>query len=359
MYCKRCYNKNTFLFEKILCNHENCYYCLKCAHISIFKTCQNTKNDLKFIKTKVKTNEKLTKKQKQVVKEVIDNFKVGKNVFINAVCGAGKTNIIIPIIELFINQHLNVAFVCPRVEVINEQYNKFVKIFDTKIGVITGSKKELDGSFFLMTTHQLLNYKKMFHLVIVDEFDAFPLFNDKVLRNGIIQSLIHKNFLLYLSATPVKTPRSFKTIKLSRRYHNDDLPVPVIINQDYSVINKIISNGKWLIFFPTISLLNSTIKSLNIKNYIVCHSKVNYHVNNDNNIILSTAVLERGITISNINVMILYCNHKNYSKETLIQMSGRVGRVFPHTKGQIYFCSDIISYNQLQAIKHIEQCNNG
>ncbi len=357
MYCKRCKNRNPFLFKKILCTHDKCYYCLKCCHISIFKLCDSIKNDLSFINVKINTKFNLTNKQKQIVKQVFTQFKAKKNVFINAVCGAGKTNIIMPIISKFINHNLKVAFVCPRTEVINEQFEKFSSIFKCKIGILTGQKKCTEGAFFLLTTHQLLNYKNMFHLIIVDEFDAFPLHGDKILSNGIKDALIYNNFLVYLSATPIKVPKSFITLNLNRRFHNFDLPVPQLESLCFERLNKLLKRDKWIVFFPTIKLLEESIKKIENIEFEIVHSQIQHCFNINSRIILSTAILERGITIPNINVIVMYCDHINYTMHTLIQMAGRVGRIPPYISGRVIYMANNITLSQTKAIKHIKWSN--
>jgi competence protein ComFA len=60
--------------------------------------------------------------------------------------------------------------------------------------------------------------------------------------------------------------------------------------------------------------------------------------------LVTTSVLERGITIKGLQVLIFHADHKLYTKEALVQIAGRVGRKKEDPTGEvIYYISRINS----------------
>ena len=52
---------------------------------------------------------------------------------------------------------------------------------------------------------------------------------------------------------------------------------------------------------------------------------------------VTTSVLERGITVPKADVIVLYAHDDLYDARTLIQMAGRSGRAASHPIGSVYF----------------------
>jgi len=73
--------------------------------------------------------------------------------------------------------------------------------------------------------------------------------------------------------------------------------------------------------------------------------------------LICTTILERGVTFSNINVMILNCDHIIFSKETLIQITGRVGRDANFTSGTVIFYAKSKTTAMKVAINEIKKLN--
>ena len=57
----------------------------------------------------------------------------------------------------------------------------------------------------ILTTHQLLRFYQAFDLLVIDEVDAFPYSNQKMLRYGAKRSLQLSGKCIYLTATPSKS----------------------------------------------------------------------------------------------------------------------------------------------------------
>ena len=71
----------------------------------------------------------LTKDQLILSKKLVHNFQSGINSLVNAVCGAGKTEIVLEVIKYAIEKRLKVGFAVPRVDVVKELYIRFKEIF--------------------------------------------------------------------------------------------------------------------------------------------------------------------------------------------------------------------------------------
>ena len=93
--------------------------------------------------------------------------------------------------------------------------------------------KEKDAVLVVATTHQLLRYYRAFHVMVVDEIDAFPYCADRMLQYAVKQAMKEKAARIYLTATPDETwKRKLKQGKqkgviISGRYHRHPLPVPL------------------------------------------------------------------------------------------------------------------------------------
>ena len=53
--------------------------------------------------------------------------------------------------------------------------------------------------------------------------------------------------------------------------------------------------------------------------------------------LLTTTILERGVTFSNIDVIVFEANHRTFTTASLVQIAGRVGRKNDFPTGNIYF----------------------
>ena len=73
--------------------------------------------------------------------------------------------------------------------------------------------------------------------------------------------------------------------------------------------------------------------------------------------IFSTTVLERGITIKDINVIIINLNKNVFDEGSLIQMLGRVGRNYHNPYGEAYILSKYRDVEIKKAISYLREAN--
>lgn len=340
--CKKCNNSDSRYIGYI----NNTPYCRKCILLKDKPITSLQDSKQKNIKANI--DYALTEAQQKASKEILSFIKKNESVAVDAVCGAGKTELIYESIEFFLNQNKKVGFVIPRKDVVIEIYSRLKKDYHmvNVTSVYGGNTDNLNGQIIVLTAYQLYRYDNFFDLIILDECDAFPFYNTFFLKRA------SKGVIIYLSAT---FETSFiKQIKnrvvVNKRFHNHKLPIP-IIKRSISFFNIIILkkqindfkllNKQVLIFIPTIEIGKQISKHLNIP--FVYSYLFNKQVYIDKfkskkiNILLTTSILERGITIDDVQVIVFKADHYVYDYKTLIQICGRVGRKKTHPDGKIIF----------------------
>lgn len=358
---------------------KNTPYCRRCLK---FIAKQEVENITFNNETVLNLNYELTQKQEAISNQIINNFKARKNTLIHAVCGAGKTELTFKLIQYCLKNNLKVGFSIPRKDVVIELYNRLKDVFINSkvICLYGGNTNDLEGELTVLTTHQLYRYKKYFNLLILDEIDAFPFKNNLVLHSFLNRSL--KGNLLLMTATisdyEKETFRNnkFEIIELYQRFHGYKMPVPKIVLKTgifkllylLKKVKEFVDYKKPLLIFvgyikDSINLF--TFINIFVKGGAYLNSKVEKRENIINEFkrgelkyIVTTSVLERGVTLSNLQV-IVYDSYKNvFDSQTLIQISGRVGRKKEFPNGEIIFLSYKKTKEMENAIKTIIEENN-
>ena len=374
--CEICGNKD----PKYLGIKNGKVYCRRCIS---FKG-REISNEIKFSENiELGISYSLTKEQERISNQILKNYINGFNQLIYAVCGAGKTEIVFKVMEYALKNKLHVGFAIPRKDVVIELARRFQASFKNAIvtPVYGGNTKLIEGDILCLTTHQLYRYKGYFDLLILDEIDAFPYQGNEVLEH-IFKNSIKGNYVL-MSATPSnKVIKEFmknkncKILSLYTRYHMKPIPVPKIkiaigliwkviyIAKKLKIYNQ--ENKPALIFVPTIyycEFLYNLLKNLAKGGYFV-HSKcenrneiIDKFRENKFKYLVTTAVLERGVTLKNLQVIIFKADHEIYNSSSLIQISGRVGRKMDAPCGEVIFLSDKKTKEMVRAINVTIQAN--
>ena len=303
----------------------------------------------------------LSSEQKELSDKLVENYKKGIDSLVFAVCGSGKTEISLQVIQYAINCGENVAFAVPRRDVAIELHSRLSNIFDKNkvIAVYGGHHNEVFGDLVVLTTHQLYRYKNYFSLIILDEIDAFPFKNNEVLEHMFFNSLC--GHYVMMSATPSKEViEHFKKpnksmLRLDTRFHRHPLPIPKLIIKSkfaayfelFQWIKRFNKQDKPLfIFAPTIEQCEELFRivSLIFKGGDYVHSKrefrseiINAFRKGRYRFLVTTSVLERGVTVKNLQVIVFNADHKVYDEGTLVQIAGRVGRKIDAPEGEVIF----------------------
>ena len=307
---------------------------------------------------------KLSKEQADIARKVKENFLNGIDTLIDAVCGAGKTELIYEVIACALSQRKTVAFAVPRRDVVIELVPRIQSTFphNSVVSVYGGHTSKLAGDIVVLTTHQLYRYPHMFDLIILDEIDAFP-FKDNELLIAMLRNA-SRGRIIMMSATPsdeiVKEFSGDKhcILHLDTRFHRKPIPVPKVIisfgfTKYYVLIRNLQrfckENKQVFVFCPTIDICEKVYSVISkiVKEGNLVHSKkidrsqiIDDFKKGNYKYLVTTAVLERGVTIKDLQVIIFGADHDLYNEHALIQISGRVGRKYDAPKGEVLFLAD-------------------
>ena len=160
---------------------------------------------------------------------------------------------------------------------------------------------------------------------------------------------------------------------LDKRYHNHPLPVPkiksLLIGKIFYLWYLLFNFRKRklpvLVFAPTIDECEELYNKCKfIKNGYFVHSKkedreqiiMNFK-ENKYDYLITTSVLERGVTIKNLQVIVFNAEHELYDEKSLIQISGRVGRKIDAYEGEVIFIASYITEEMQKCCKEIIRAN--
>ncbi|UKS26127.1 DEAD/DEAH box helicase [Paenibacillus sp. HWE-109] len=313
-----------------------------------------------------------------------------------AVTGAGKTEMIFPFIHYTVAKGGRVLIATPRKDVVLELQPRITQAF-TGYSVVTlygGSEQRWEqGQITIATTHQLLRFHEAFDLVVIDEIDAFPYHNNPMLAYAASKVCKPSGINILLSATPPKAIRQaaergqLPHVRVPVRYHRHPLPVPQLISvpslrksQQTQSIPKTLSNkievsidrgAQVFIFVPNIQLVEPVVellRSLWKSTTSICiegtsskdpsrSDKVQRFRNREIRLLVTTTILERGVTVPKSDVFILDADSRLFDEAALVQMAGRAGRSKDDPAGMVYFAAKEMTQAQKEAIRQIRHMN--
>ncbi|MDT8336837.1 MAG: DEAD/DEAH box helicase family protein [Candidatus Izemoplasmatales bacterium] len=374
--CNRCLSHN------LLQDYNGIKYCLDCyqyLEINNQMYLLRREREYEHINHPLELDFDLTQEQTTGSNFLVNCFLKRKNAFLQAVCGAGKTEMSLALIHMLLNEFKTIAFVIPRVEIIKQVSLRMSQYFPkTSISTLySGQTLKEDSQLIILTPQQLIKFYREFDLMIIDEVDAFPFLNNPFLERLVKKSKKESAVLIYMSATITEGFK--KEIKnknlefhlIPRRYHNRDLEVPVFLKiggfNDYVVLeivrDYVIQKKPLIIYVSSIFKGELLLEKLNEFKVDLISSKTKYKkavikAFKDKNldILISTTILERGITFNVVNVIVLEADKEVFNEASLIQIAGRVGRV--KTEGDIIFMSRFKSKAMVSAKKKIINFNN-
>lgn len=393
--CLRC-QQETSRTKAMLPNGEfYCPHCLNLGRVSTLTKFYHAEEANQFCPPRdvLAWRGKLSILQSQVAAEVRQSMAQHEHRLLWAVTGAGKTEMIFPTVAQALQKRERVGIASPRVDVCLELYPRFSEAFRVPIALLHGRSHEPYSyqQLTICTTHQLLRFYHAFDLLILDEVDAFPYASNQVLLAATQQALKTDGGLLMMTATP--GPALFTEVKSGRlkvsylplRYHGHLLPV-IHGHLCWQWRNKFKkgqlpatlilwlkrhwdSHQRFLLFVPRISDL-SQIKSIlnrfipkDITFATVYSSdpdrlaKVQAMRDHRYLFLVTTTILERGVTFPGIDVAVLGADEPVFSSSALVQIAGRVGRSAKRPTGLVDFWLNEYSNSVKQAQLEIKTMN--
>ena len=322
----------------------------------------------------------LTAAQKRTVDEVMEGLNGGHDVLIYAATGAGKTELTMEAIRQYFARGKRVGFAIARRQVVLEIAERMHKAFpDLKVrAVCEGHTDQVYADLVVCTMHQLYRYPDCFDLLIMDEVDAFPYRGNDMLKAIAMQACSGQ--LLYLTATPdeemladVEAGR-LKMVTLFERPHRHPLIVPKLVCAPSFVLYALLirflhqnhlQHKQTLVFVPTIAM--SKRLAMLFRALFSCAALSSQSEDRDEvlagyrrqqkEVLFATTVLERGITIPDVQVAVLHGEHPVFTAASLIQMIGRAGRNIDFPDGRGLFLCTQKSEDLKQCIRELERMN--
>lgn len=305
----------------------------------------------------------LTAAQKRVVDEVLADLKKNQpmNRMIQGEVGSGKTVVAAVIIYLVHLTKLKTLFMAPTEILAFQHYatiSNLLEPFGIKVGIYTGSKKQVKDADVIIGTHALLSKKLLTEnvgLVIVDEQQRFG-----VEQRSFLRSRAKVPHFLTTTATPI--PRTVALVFYGDLDLSviDELPKNrqkiqtfVVLskkrNDAYKFIEKKVKEGDQVYIIAPLIEESETLKSVkaakvefeklkdkifpNLKLGLLhgrLKSKEKDQVMRDFkdfkiDILVSTSVVEVGMDVTNATIMVIE-SAERFGLAQLHQLRGRVGR---------------------------------
>ena len=339
----------------------------------------------------LKWSGQLTPFQERVSQGLLQAVDKREATLVHAVTGAGKTEMIYQVVAKVIDQGGAVCLASPRIDVCLELHKRLQNDFACEIALLHGnSQPYFRTPLVIATTHQLLKFYQAFDLLIVDEVDAFPYVDNPVLYHAVNNCVKETGLRIFLTATSTDEldrkvkQGELKRLSLPRRFHGNPLivPKPVWLSNFDGYLDKkrlpptlkryIDKQRKTayplLIFASEIrkgeklkAILEEQFPNENI-GFVSSITEdrleqVQAFRDGELTILISTTILERGVTFPRVDVFVVEANHQLFTKSSLVQIGGRVGRSMDRPTGELIFFHDGLNHSIKKAIKEIKQMN--
>ncbi|WP_124728444.1 helicase-related protein [Staphylospora marina] len=319
-----------------------------------------------------------------------------RRILFHAVTGAGKTETLMPLILRMLREGRQVLWVTPRKDVVTELAPRFRAVFPgTEVRALCGGTGEwrLDGSLFVATAHQTLRFAGKFDLAVADEADAFPLYGNEALEASVLRSLRPGAPLILLTATPPAGWKSLarqgrlSVVELPVRYHGLPLPEPKLVRfrglrrriHDLRPVPPLSAwlrevehtDGQAFLFVPVVEDVPAMLRWLKehepdwglsaggvFSRDRGRDEKIAKFREGSLRLLVTTTILERGVTVPRAHVMVIGADHPVFGREALVQMAGRVGRSPEYRAGTVVFLGEESTRSQVLARNEIRRLND-
>jgi len=375
--CNRCCNGDTEYLKTFEYDGKSIIYCRKCIDFGMI----SNETKLYRIPSKHKIAPEvgvlnkdfqlsfLQERASNFSKEILAKRQSG---MVWAVCGAGKTEMMFESISEALTAGKRVCWAIPRADVVIDLAPRIKEAFPNATVVTlhgNSDEKAIYGDIVVTTVHQMIRFYQAFDFLIIDEVDAFPYTFDEMLVRIAKRACKSDVATIYLSATPSRSDQAeiragkLQSCIIPARFHLFPLDVPkykwcanfyqqVAKNQMPQpakewVIRKVKDERRALLFVPTIDCglkFQATLKKrMNLEIDFVYSSdsdrldKVARFKQGDGQFLITTMILERGVTIPNIDVAVFSAEHDIYEESALVQIAGRVGRNPKWPTGEIVY----------------------
>nr|WP_080849088.1 DEAD/DEAH box helicase [Cytobacillus gottheilii] len=377
--CTRCGNSTRHHFAAFSCarcGEKECLYCRHCIMMGRVSSCTpllSWAGPAAHLSgtAALKWDGTLSQGQAHASKKVTEAIQANGELLVWAVCGAGKTEVLFAGIAAALAQGKRVCIATPRTDVVLELSPRLQAVFPgIKVAALYGGSEERNENSVLTisTTHQLFRFHEAFDTIIIDEVDAFPFSADRSLQHAAQKARKNSSALISLSATPnekwqnecKKGNRPFVTIP--GRYHRHPLPVPEMkwcgdwektlkrgklpLIVETWITKRLTEKTPALLFLPKIELMEVLLPYMKTfdERIEAVHAedpqrkeKVQRMRNKETPLLVTTTILERGVTFPGVDVAVLGAEDRIFTESALVQIAGRAGRSSSQPNGNITF----------------------
>ncbi len=393
----RCHRCNSMTAKNIASLPNNQFFCPNCMELGRVSTLTNLyhvpePNDFNADTHPLTWDGQLSALQLNCAQKVDECMRDKKRHLLWAVTGAGKTEMLFTAIANSIARGERIALASPRVDVCLELYPRLQQAFaEQKICLLHGRQTESYEyrQLTICTTHQLLRFYHAFDNLIIDEVDAFPYASNPQLYFAASQAVKPQGGCLYLTATPGENLMAMVRKKelsisyLPLRYHghllpeiklklvpswrrqlgNKKLPGSLIQTLKQRLKNK----RRFLLFVPHVADLSSVKEGLERQlkiNVTTVHAvdekrleKVQKMRDHEIDFLVTTSILERGVTFPEIDVFVIGADDAVFSTAALVQIAGRAGRSVSRPTGDVIYWISSFANNVSDACAQIRFVN--
>lgn len=395
IFCYRCGTKSNK--EKSRLGHNN-YFCPRCINLGRVSTLDcfvhlPEPNQFNIPQEIISWTGKLSPLQETVSQKVAQGMDKHIRQLLWAVTGAGKTEMIFAGIRAALSRGERVAIASPRVDVCLELYPRIQAAFRAfEVCLLHGRSDQpyRYRQLTICTTHQLLKFYHAFDNLIVDEVDSFPYAANQALLYATNNAIKSDGGLLLMTATPGELlERQVKcgqltTNYLPLRYHGHLLPtIQIKLSPSWRkqlgagridsslirALRKTKNNGhRCLLFVPHVKDLapvaNALQKVLPNSRFTTVHAadsnrleKVQKMRAGQYDLLITTSILERGVTFPEIDVYVLGADDQVFSTSALVQIAGRAGRSQSRPTGAVIYWVAALSKTVNNARHQINMMN--
>lgn len=395
LYCYRCGQQSSLAAGQL---PNNQYYCPVCVNLGRASSlaCYGylaEPNHFTLPATILTWEGQLSPLQRQVSQAIDAGMTNHQRQLLWAVTGAGKTEMIFAGIAHALARQECVAIASPRVDVCLELYPRLQAAFKhIPIALLHGQSDQpyQYRQLTICTTHQLPRFYRAFDNLIVDEVDSFPYAANEALLFATNNAIKSTGGLLLMTATPGRmlehqiSRRQLTAHYLPLRYHGHLLPqIQVQLSPQWreklqhgrlpakliqSVQATIQMGHQCLLFVPHIDDLPLVARvlgrRLGIGKFTTVYAadpqrieKVQAMRNGDYDFLITTSILERGVTFPEIDVYVLGADDAVFSSSALVQIAGRAGRSATRLDGQVIYWVGAIARTICDARRQINLMN--
>lgn len=394
----RCYRCNHVTEKSLGALPRGEFYCPHCINLGRVSTLNKfyhvpEPNQFTVTEPVLTWKGKLSPLQQQASEKISRGMADHVQQLLWAVTGAGKTEMMFAGIAAAIERGERIGIASPRVDVCLELFPRLKAAFANCDIALLHGRQELPyhyAQLTICTTHQLLRFYHAFDNLIIDEVDAFPYAANASLLYATKQAIKENGGCLYLTATPgdallreIKSKRLVVNY-LPLRYHGHLLPQikvrlafgwrrrlerqqlpPQVIQQLQETLRE---GHRFLLFIPHIAdlaLVEAALRhSFTTFRFATVHAsdperleKVQKMRDGDYDFLVTTSILERGVTFPEIDVYVLGADDPVFSSSALVQIAGRAGRAQSRPTGRVIFWINCNCRQINQAVSQVKYLN--